>query len=120
VKIFQKVFYPNEGPDAGKEFPLFSKYFFCWCSVKDIIGRYRRAHVDDGSRSADQVVIQLNDTHPAISIPELMRILLDRAELVGMKRGGLVQKYLHIPTTPCYQRHREVACAHDEKTFLVI
>ncbi|NCT47099.1 MAG: glycogen/starch/alpha-glucan phosphorylase, partial [Paraglaciecola sp.] len=47
----------------------------------DIIRRYKRAHGDNWGRFSSQVVIQLNDTHPAIAIPELMRILLDRAEL---------------------------------------
>ncbi|KXJ61388.1 MAG: glycogen phosphorylase, partial [Alteromonas sp. Nap_26] len=73
--------YPNDETEAGKELRLIQQYFFCSCSLKDIIRRYKRAHGDDWSRFADQVVIQLNDTHPAIAVPELMRILVDRAEL---------------------------------------
>jgi starch phosphorylase len=75
------VLYPNDETEDGKELRLIQQYFFSACSLKDIIRRYKRAHGDDWSRFASQVVIQLNDTHPAIAIPELMRILLDRAEL---------------------------------------
>ncbi|GBL03124.1 glycogen/starch/alpha-glucan phosphorylase [Glaciecola sp. KUL10] len=80
-ETISKVLYPNDETEAGKELRLIQQYFFCACSLKDIIRRYKRAHGDDWSRFAEQVVIQLNDTHPAISIPELMRILVDRAQL---------------------------------------
>ncbi|GAC13553.1 glycogen/starch/alpha-glucan phosphorylase [Aliiglaciecola lipolytica] len=81
AETISKVLYPNDETEAGKELRLIQQYFFCACSLKDIIRRYKRAHGDDWSRFSDQVVIQLNDTHPAIAIPELMRILVDRAEL---------------------------------------
>ncbi len=76
-----KVLYPNDETDAGKELRLIQQYFFCSCSLKDIIRRYKRRHGDDWSHFAKQVVIQLNDTHPAVAIPELMRILVDRARM---------------------------------------
>ncbi|MCW8108808.1 glycogen/starch/alpha-glucan phosphorylase [Alteromonas ponticola] len=81
AETISKVLYPNDETEAGKELRLVQQYFFCSCSLKDIIRRYKRAHGDDWSRFVEQVVIQLNDTHPAIAIPELMRILVDRAEL---------------------------------------
>ncbi|WJG08234.1 glycogen/starch/alpha-glucan phosphorylase [Aliiglaciecola sp. LCG003] len=81
AETISKVLYPNDETEAGKELRLIQQYFFCACSLKDIIRRYKRAHGDDWSRFSEQVVIQLNDTHPAIAIPELMRILVDRAEL---------------------------------------
>ena len=83
------MLYPNDETEAGKELRLIQQYFFCSCSLKDIIRRYKRAHGDDWSRFADQVVIQLNDTHPAIAIPELMRILVDRAELDWDQAWGI-------------------------------
>jgi len=81
AETISKVLYPNDETEAGKELRLIQQYFFSACSLKDIIRRYKRAHGDDWTRFPEQVVIQLNDTHPAIAIPELMRILVDRAEL---------------------------------------
>ncbi|MFT6345759.1 MAG: starch phosphorylase, partial [Paraglaciecola sp.] len=81
AETISKVLYPNDETEAGKELRLIQQYFFSACSLKDIIRRYKRAHGDNWNRFSSQVVIQLNDTHPAIAIPELMRILLDRAEL---------------------------------------
>ncbi|MCA1930856.1 glycogen/starch/alpha-glucan phosphorylase [Rheinheimera sp.] len=81
AETISKVLYPNDETDAGKELRLIQQYFFCSCSLKDIIRRYKRANGDDWSKFSDQVAIQLNDTHPAVAIPELMRILVDRAEM---------------------------------------
>lgn len=92
AETISKVLYPNDETQAGKELRLIQQYFFCSCSLKDIIRRYKRAHGDDWSRFADQVVIQLNDTHPAIAIPELMRILVDRAELDWDKAWDICTK----------------------------
>ena len=76
-----KVLYPNDETEAGKELRLIQQYFFSACSLKDIIRRYKRVHGDDWSKFSAQVAVQLNDTHPAVAIPELMRILVDRAEM---------------------------------------
>lgn len=71
-----KVLYPNDKTENGKILRLIQQYFFVSCSLQDIIRRYRDEH-DDWSQFVDKVVIQLNDTHPAIAIPELMRLLMD-------------------------------------------
>ncbi len=92
AETISKVLYPNDNTEAGKELRLIQQYFFCACSIKDIIRRYKRAHGDDWSQFVSQVVIQLNDTHPAIAIPELMRILVDRAELTWDQAWGMCQQ----------------------------
>ena len=92
AETISKVLYPNDETEAGKELRLIQQYFFSSCSLKDIIRRYKRAHGDDWSKFAEQVVIQLNDTHPAIAIPELMRILVDRAELSWDKAWSICTK----------------------------
>ncbi|MBU1311976.1 MAG: glycogen/starch/alpha-glucan phosphorylase [Gammaproteobacteria bacterium] len=92
AETISKVLYPNDETDAGKELRLIQQYFFVSCSLKDIIRRYKRSHGDDWSDFAKQVVIQLNDTHPAVAIPELMRILVDRAEMQWDQAWNLCQQ----------------------------
>ncbi|MCE2571640.1 glycogen/starch/alpha-glucan phosphorylase [Motilimonas eburnea] len=81
AETVSKVLYPNDETEQGKELRLIQQYFFCACSIKDIIRRFKRANGDKWSIFADKVAIQLNDTHPAISVPELMRILMDEEGL---------------------------------------
>lgn len=75
-ETISKVLYPNDKTEVGKELRLVQQYFFVACSLKDIIRRYRNRH-DDWTAFADKVAIQLNDTHPALAVPELMRVFLD-------------------------------------------
>jgi starch phosphorylase len=75
-EVISKVLYPNDNFEAGRELRLRQEYFFVACSIHDIVYRYKKTHVDF-SKFADKVAIQLNDTHPAIAIAELMRVLMD-------------------------------------------
>jgi starch phosphorylase len=75
-EVVSKVLYPNDNFEAGRELRLRQEYFFVACSIHDIVYRYRKTH-PDFSRFAEKVAVQLNDTHPAIAIAELMRVLVD-------------------------------------------
>ena len=71
-----KVLYPNDNTSAGKELRLRQQYFFVSCSLQDILRRYRRLN-PTWDALPEKVFIHLNDTHPTLVIPELMRILID-------------------------------------------
>jgi glycogen phosphorylase len=71
-----KVLYPNDTTEQGKILRLKQQFFMVSSSLQDIILRYKRAN-KDFVKFPDEVAIQLNDTHPSIAIPELMRIFLD-------------------------------------------
>ena len=71
-----EVLYPNDNHYAGKELRLKQQYFFVSASVQEAVEKYMRTHKDI-HKLPEKVVFQLNDTHPTVTIPELMRILLD-------------------------------------------
>ena len=76
-ETISKVLYPNDNVFEGKELRLKQEYFFVSATLQDIIRRYKKTNGSDFSRFPDQVAVQLNDTHPAIGIAELMRLLVD-------------------------------------------
>ena len=75
-----RVLYPDDSTTMGRRLRFVQEYFLVACSVADIVRRFRRLH-NDWDRLPDKVAIQMNDTHPAITVAELMRVLLDDAHL---------------------------------------
>ena len=71
-----RVLYPDDSTPSGRELRLHQEYFFCSASVQDLLRRYLRNH-KTFDQLADKVSIHLNDTHPVLAVPELMRLLLD-------------------------------------------
>lgn len=75
-----KVLYPADNVLEGKELRFKQEYFLASATIHDVIYRYRKTH-SDLSKLHEKVAIQLNDTHPTLAIPELMRLLIDKYEL---------------------------------------
>ncbi len=75
-----RVLYPDDSTSMGQSLRLVQEYFLVACSLADLVGRFRRSNTD-WDALPDKVAIQLNDTHPTLAVPELMRILLDEAGL---------------------------------------
>lgn len=76
TETISKVLYPSDAVESGKELRLKQQYFFASCAIQDILRRFMEKS-EDFKQLPEKVVIQLNDTHPAIAIPEMMRILVD-------------------------------------------
>lgn len=72
-----RVLYPNDNTEQGKILRLRQQYFFVSASLQDVIRKYAKKHGNDFSKFAKHVAFQLNDTHPVVAIPEMMRIFLD-------------------------------------------
>jgi starch phosphorylase len=75
-----RVLYPDDSTSQGQALRFVQEYFLVACSLADLVRRFRRSNAQ-WSALPDKVAIQLNDTHPALAVPELMRILLDEAGL---------------------------------------
>ena len=86
-----KVLYPNDNTMQGKELRLRQQYFFVACSLRDILRRFRQTN-DNWEALPDKVFIQLNDTHPTLVVPELMRILIDLEGLDWDKAWDLTRR----------------------------
>jgi starch phosphorylase len=86
-----KVLYPNDKTEAGKELRLVQQYFFVSCSLRDIIRRFRRMP-RTWADFPEKVAIQLNDTHPALAVVELLRILQDEERLSWNESWEIITK----------------------------
>lgn len=93
AETISQVLYPNDEHEQGKELRLIQQYFFVACSLADIVVRHHRENPEQGwDNFSEKVSIQLNDTHPAIAIPELMRILIDDHEFGFLDALNLCRK----------------------------
>ena len=79
-EVISKVLYPNDQNQAGRDLRLKQEYFFVCCALSDIIRRYKKSHANF-DQFAEKNAIQLNDTHPAIAVAELMRVFIDLERL---------------------------------------
>ena len=80
LETISKVLYPSDSIAAGRELRLVQEYFLVACAVRDIVRSYERTHVGF-DQFEHKVAIQLNDTHPALTVAELMRILIDENDV---------------------------------------
>ncbi|MEI6337774.1 MAG: glycogen/starch/alpha-glucan phosphorylase [Verrucomicrobiota bacterium] len=90
-ETISKVLYPNDKTESGKELRLLQQYFFVACSLKDIIRRFRKTN-QDWADFPEKVAIQLNDTHPAIAVVELQRLLHDEYAMTWDEAWAIVTK----------------------------
>ena len=88
-----RVLYPDDSTSMGQGLRFVQEYFLVACSLADLVRRFRLGNTD-WSRLPEQVAVQLNDTHPSMAIPELMRILLDEAHLGWDEAWDITQRTL--------------------------
>jgi glycogen phosphorylase len=88
-----RVLYPDDSTSMGQGLRFVQEYFLVACSLADLVRRFRRSNAD-WSTLPEKVAIQLNDTHPTMAVPELMRILLDEAHLGWDQAWDLTQRTL--------------------------
>lgn len=81
AETLSQVLYPNDTLYMGKELRLKQQYFFVTCSLQDILRRFKRYGNYDWKKFPEEAAIQLNDTHPSLAVPELMRLLIDQEGL---------------------------------------
>jgi starch phosphorylase len=88
-----RVLYPDDSTEMGQGLRFVQEYFLVACSLADLVRRFRRPNAD-WNTFPEKVAIQLNDTHPTMAVPELMRILLDDAHLGWDQAWDLTQRTL--------------------------
>lgn len=88
-----RVLYPDDSTSMGQGLRFVQEYFLVACSLADLVRRFRRGNAD-WNMLPEKAAIQLNDTHPAMAVPELMRILLDEAHLGWEQAWDLTQRTL--------------------------
>ena len=92
AKNIVEVLYPNDNHYAGKELRLKQQYFFISASIQTAVKKYKQAHNGDVSKLYEKVTFQMNDTHPSMTVAELMRILLDEEKLTWEQAWNITTK----------------------------
>ncbi len=90
-ETLSKVLYPSDITSRGRELRFKQEYFFVAASIQDILARFRKSH-SDWELLPDRVAIQLNDTHPALTIAELMRVLVDEHHVPWANAWAITQR----------------------------
>jgi starch phosphorylase len=93
AETLTRVLYPDDSTSQGQGLRFVQEYFLVACSLADLVRRFRRGNTDWNSLP-EKIAIQLNDTHPTMAVPELMRILLDEAHLGWDTAWDLTQRSL--------------------------
>ena len=88
-----KVLYPNDNVHLGRMLRLQQEYFFVSATLQDIFAHWKRYH-NSFNNFADKIAIQLNDTHPALAIPEMLRILIDEERMSFENAWEITKRYL--------------------------
>ena len=92
AEAISAVLYPNDDTEAGKRLRLKQQYFFSSASLQSLLNAYTVQFGTDYSRFAEQYAIQLNDTHPTVSIPELLRLLMTQGHMAFEEAFAVVQQ----------------------------
>jgi starch phosphorylase len=93
AETLTRVLYPDDSTSLGQGLRFVQEYFLVACSLADLVRRFQRGNAD-WTALPEKIAIQLNDTHPALAVPELMRILLDRAHLGWDAAWDITQRSL--------------------------
>jgi starch phosphorylase len=95
AETISKVLYPNDEPEAGKELRLKQQFFFVSCSLQDMI-RLQLGIAGSLNQFHEKFAIQLNDTHPALAVAELMRLLMDEHQMPWEQAWSITQQSCHF------------------------
>ena len=93
AETLTRVLYPDDSTSRGQGLRFVQEYFLVACSLADLVRRFRRGNTD-WNTLPEKIAIQLNDTHPTLAVPELMRILLDDAHLGWDTAWDITQRSL--------------------------
>lgn len=104
AEAISNILYPEDNHYEGKLLRLKQQYFFTSATLQYILKDFKKLNGTNWSKLPEKVVIHINDTHPGLAIPELMRLLMDEEGLAGTKRSRLSAARWRTPTTPSWQK----------------